>query len=181
MLRVLAGEISPEEGAVRVGGDELATLDTRARLESGVGVVFQEAHVCPDLTVAENMMLGRLPSSAGAVSWRTTNARATEVLRAARIPLDPRRRVRSISQDAKHLTEVARVLARDCRVLAFDETPASLTSDYVEIVFDVIRRSREHGAAVIFISHRLHEVFDICDTITVLRDGEVRDTLAADK
>ena len=179
LLRVLAGELSPDEGSVSVGGQVLPTLDARARLESGVGVVFQEAHVCPELTVAENMLLGRLPANGGAVSWKVANQTARRVLDAARIPLDPGKRVRSISQDAQHLTEVARVLARDCRVIAFDETTASLTSDYVEIVFDVIRRSRAEGAAVVFISHRLHEVFEICDTITVLRDGEVRGTVDA--
>jgi ABC-type sugar transport system ATPase subunit len=179
LLRVLAGEISPDEGDVVVGGETLPTLDARARLESGVGVVFQEAHVCPELTVAENMLLGRLPSNGGAVSWKAAYRSAQAVLDEASIPLDPRRRVRSISQDAQHLTEVARVLARDCRVIAFDETTASLTSDYVEIVFDVIRRRRAQGVAVVFISHRLHEVFEICDTITVLRDGEVRGTREA--
>jgi ABC-type sugar transport system ATPase subunit len=179
LLRVLAGEISPDEGEVSVNGDMLPVLDARARLEGGVGVVFQEAHVCPELTVAENMLLGRLPTHAGAISWQAAYERASRVLRDAHIPLDPRRRVRSISQDAQHLTEVARVLARECHVIAFDETTASLTSDYVELVFDVIRRRREQGAAVIFISHRLHEVFEICDTITVLRDGEVRGTVAA--
>ncbi len=177
LLRVLAGELSPDEGSVSVGGQLLPTLDARARLESGVGVVFQEAHVCPELTVAENMLLGRLPTNGGAVSWKATHARAQGVLTDANIPLDPRKQVRSIAQDAQHLTEVARVLARECRVVAFDETTASLTSDYVQIVFDVIRRRRAEGAAIVFISHRLHEVFEICDTITVLRDGEVRGTV----
>ena len=179
LLRVLAGALPPDEGSVRVAGEELAVLDARARLEAGVGVVFQEANVCPELTVAENMLLGQLPTNAGAVSWPAAYARAAAVLREARIPLDPRRRVRSISQDAQHLTEVARVLARSCRVIAFDETTASLTSDYVEIVFDVIRRLRADGAAVVFISHRLHEVLEVCDSVTVLRDGEVRGTVDA--
>jgi ABC-type sugar transport system ATPase subunit len=125
------------------------------------------------------MLLGRLPANGGAVSWKGVHEQAQRVLREANIPLDPRKRVRSISQDAQHLTEVARVLALDCRVIAFDETTASLTRDYVEIVFEVIRRSRAEGAAVVFISHRLHEVFEICDTITVLRDGEVRGTVDA--
>jgi ABC-type sugar transport system ATPase subunit len=177
LLRVLAGELSPDDGSVSVDGQVLPTLDARARLEAGVGVVFQEANVCPELTVAENMMLGRLPANGGAVSWKATHERAGRVLREARIPLNPRSRVRSISQDAQHLTEVARVLARDCRVIAFDETTASLTADYVEIVFDLIRRCCADGAAVVFISHRLHEVLEICDTVTVLRDGEGRGTV----
>ncbi len=177
LLRILAGELSPDDGSVSVDGQVLPTLDARARLEAGVGVVFQEANVCPELTVAENMLLGRLPANGGGVSWKATHQHAGRVLREARIPLNPRSRVRSISQDAQHLTEVARVLARDCRVIAFDETTASLTADYVEIVFDLIRRRCAEGAAVVFISHRLHEVLEICDTVTVLRDGEGRGTL----
>jgi ABC-type sugar transport system ATPase subunit len=179
LLRILAGEVPPDEGEVRVNGELLPTLDANARLEAGVGVVFQEAHVCPELSVAENMMLGRLPTTRGRISWGRVTRSAQRILDDARLPLDARRRVRSISQDAQHLTEVARVLARDCQVIAFDETTASLTQDYVKIVFDIIRRRRREGGAIVFISHRLHEVFEICDSITVLRDGQVRGLLDA--
>jgi ABC-type sugar transport system ATPase subunit len=178
LLRILAGELPADAGTVRVDGLELADADPTARLGSGVGVVFQEARVAPELTVAENMFLGRLPTRRGAIDWSDVNRRAQAVLDRAAFPLRASTRVRSISQDARHLTEVARVDARDCRVLAFDETTASLTADHVARIFDLIRRRREDGAAIVFISHRLNEVFAICDSITVLRDGRVTGTLA---
>jgi ABC-type sugar transport system ATPase subunit len=177
LLRILAGEIAPDAGTVVVGGEELDMLDATARLDNGVGVVFQEAHVAPELSVAENMFLGRLPSSHGFVRWRAVRERSRAVLDEARFPLDPRKPIRSISQDAQHLTEVARVEARRCQILAFDETTASLTSDHVERIFALIRRRRAEGAAIVFISHRLAEIFEICDSITVLRDGQVRGTV----
>jgi ABC-type sugar transport system ATPase subunit len=176
LMRILAGMIAPDEGSVVVDGVPLADVDATARLDSGVGVVFQDALICPELTVAENMYLGRLPGRGPFFSRSRTLAKAEGVLRANGLPLAPERRVRSVSQDAQHLTEVARVLARDARVLVFDETTASLTMDHVERLYRIIRRTRERGAAVVFITHRLHEAFELCDTITVLRDGHVTGT-----
>jgi ribose transport system ATP-binding protein len=176
LLRILAAELAPDAGTVRVAGQALGRLDATARLAAGVGVVSQEAQVCPDLSVGENMFLGRLPAARGIVRWRAVRERSRAVLAGARLPLDPRTPIRSISQDAQHLTEVARVEARRCRVLAFDETTASLMRDHVERVFELIQDRRAEGAAIVFISHRLREVFEICDSITVLRDGEVTGT-----
>lgn len=179
LIRVLAGEIAPDSGDLRVGDERLDDLDATGRLTAGVGVVFQEAKICPDLTVAENLYLGRLPRRRGVVHWRQVQREAQAVLDEAGFPLRANQRVRQISQDAQHLTEVARVLARGARVLAFDETTASLTADHVERIFDVIRRRSAAGAAVVFVSHRLHEVREICDRITVLRDGQVTGTVDA--
>ena len=167
--------------AVRVGGQELATLDARARLDErrrrrlpgGARLPGADRRREHDARAAA---VARPARSRG----EERHARAARVLRAARHPARPAPARAQHLAGRQHLTEVARVLARDCRVLAFDETTASLTSDYVDIVFDVIRRARASRAPrSIFISHRLHEVFEICDTITVLRDGEVRGTLDA--
>lgn len=176
LLRVLGGEVKPDSGVVRVAGEEVPALDRAARLATGVGVVFQEPPVCPDLSVAENVMLGRLLGSV-IVRWGETKRAAATVLRSAGFPLPAAARVRTLSQDARHLVDVARIEARNCHVLAFDETTASLTADYVTSLFELIRRRRDEGAAVIFISHRLDEVMEICDSITVLRDGEVTGTV----
>jgi ABC-type sugar transport system ATPase subunit len=176
LMRILAGVIAPDEGSVSVGGTPLADLDATARLREGVGVVFQEAQVCPDLTVGENMLLGRIPARRGVIRWRTVHGLAQSVLDQAGLPLDSSARVRSISQDAQHLTEVARVIANDCRILVFDETTASLTIDHVDRLFRLIRRKRDEGCAVVFITHRLHEAFELCDSVTVLRDGQVTAT-----
>lgn len=173
LMRILAGSIPADAGSISIDGVSLGDLDAAARLDSGVGVVFQEASVCPELTVAENMFLGRLPTSGPFVDFRRTYSEASQILNESTFPLGPKQRVRSISQDAQHLTEVARVLARRSRVLVFDETTASLTIDHVERLYRVIRAARSEGAAIVFITHRLHEAFELCDSITVLRDGNV--------
>jgi ABC-type sugar transport system ATPase subunit len=175
LVRVLGGEVQPDSGVVRIAGDEIHALNRAERLAAGVGVVFQEPHVCPELSVAENVLLGRLPGGF-IVRWGKTRRAAAMALRTAGFPLSPRARVRSLGQDAQHVVDVGRIEARDCRVLAFDETTASLTADYVSVLFDLVRRRRDQGAAVIFVSHRLREVLEVCDTVTVLRDGAVTGT-----
>jgi ABC-type sugar transport system ATPase subunit len=176
LMRILAGSIPPDEGSVVIDGVSLADMDATARLDAGVGVVFQEALICPELTVAENMLMGRLPGRRPWVDRAEMMETARRVLEDADLPLDPGQRVRSISQDAQHLTEVARVLARGSRVLVFDETTASLTVDHVERLYRIIRATADRGSAVVFITHRLHEAFELCDTVTVLRDGQVTGT-----
>lgn len=176
LMRILAGSIPPDEGTVVVDGSPLGDVDAAARLAAGVGVVFQEALIYPELTVAENMMMGRLPGRGIWVSRAGMIESARRILEDADLPLDPAQRVSSISQDAQHLTEVARVLARESRVLVFDETTASLTVDHVERLYRIIRATAARGSAVIFITHRLHEAFELCETVTVLRDGEVSGT-----
>jgi ABC-type sugar transport system ATPase subunit len=184
LMRILAGDEVPDAGQVTVDGVDLPHGDLPARLEAGVGVVFQEANVCPDLEVAENLFLGACPTTAGLIRWSRVRAEAGVVLQQAGIPLRPTVRVRSLSQDDRHLTDVARLLARRPGVLVLDETTASLTEDYVRRLFRIVRSARERGTSVVFISHRLDEVFELCDRVAVLRDGEmvaVRDAAATDE
>lgn len=176
LMRILAGSIPPDSGTVKVNGVSLADVDATARLAAGVGVVFQETLICPDLTVAENMLLGQLPPRGPFVSHKQMVTVASQVIEDHDLHIAAEQRVRSISQDAQHLTEVARVLARNARVFVFDETTASLTVDHVARLFRIIETVSQHGAAVVFITHRLHEAFELSDTVTVLRDGAVTGT-----
>lgn len=171
-MKILSGEVAPDQGQVLVNGVSMPSLDPTARLVAGVGVVMQDPQLCDELTVAENLSLGRL-GTRGLVRWREVHQRAERVLREARIDIDPYARVAELSQDEKHMVEVGRVLAWDCKVIGFDETTASLTEDYVEQLFVIMRDIQARGGAQVFISHRLTEVMTICDSVTVLRDGEV--------
>ncbi|CAM3471857.1 sugar ABC transporter ATP-binding protein [Nocardioides dubius] len=170
-MKVVSGQVIPDLGEVRVAGEALAAGSAHDRLTAGVGVVMQDPMLCEELTVAENLALGRVGRN-GLVSWRRVNQQAAEVLERAGLDLDPLAIVADLSQDDRHMVEVARVLAWDCKVIGFDETTASLTEDYVERLFGVMRDLRTRGAAQIFISHRIPEILTICDTVTVLRDGE---------
>jgi rhamnose transport system ATP-binding protein len=170
-MKVLSGQVVPDQGGVSVAGAVLKPGSAHDRLIAGVGVVMQDPMLCEDLSVAENLALGRV-GQRGLVSWRRLHAQAEQVLTRAGLDLDPAARICDLSQDDRHMVEVARVLAWDCQVIGFDETTASLTEDYVEKLFSVMRGLRERGAAQVFISHRIPEVLAICDTVTVLRDGQ---------
>lgn len=176
-MKVISGEIAPDEGTVTVDGVALPNLDPTARLTAGVGVVMQDPHLCPELTVAENLYLGRLQRRFRPIDWKQVNADAQRVLDGAGIPIDAHKKVIELSQDERHMVEVARVLAFGCKVVGFDETTASLTEDHVAKLFSVMRTLKDQGASQVFISHRLPEVLEICDTVTVLRDGELIGTI----
>ena len=181
LMKCLAGTVMPDAGSVHYQGQELAAGDVHVRVRSGVGVVFQEPTICPDLEVAENVMLGHLPSRFGVISWRRARAAAQSAVEESGLSLPIGTKLSSLSQDEAHLTDVVRLLARSCRLLVFDETTASLTSDYVERLFALIEAARARGISCIFISHRLNEVVRICDRVVVLRDGRlVADTPTAD-
>lgn len=177
-MKVISGQVVPERGEVRVHGVPLAPGNAHARLTAGVGVVMQDPMLCEAMTVAENLALGRV-GRRGLVSWRRLERQAREVLERAGLDIDPLARVGDLSQDDRHMVEVARVLAWDCKVIGFDETTASLTEDYVQRLFDVMGSLRDSGAAQVFISHRIPEVLAICDTVTVLRDGQFVATVRA--
>jgi ABC-type sugar transport system ATPase subunit len=173
LIRVLAGEVAQDSGTVHVNELQLRPRDVRSRQLAAVGVVGQSAEVCTDMTVADNMFLAeRRRAALRGLSTRRVVASAQTILDEWGIELDARTRVGDLSQDRKHLVEVARVLAQDAKIVAFDETTASLTEDHVQRLFTVIRRMRERGAAIVFVTHRLAEVFEVCDSVTVLRDGE---------
>ncbi|NLA34232.1 MAG: sugar ABC transporter ATP-binding protein [Actinobacteria bacterium] len=179
-MKVISGEIAPDEGSVTVDGVALPNLDPTARLTAGVGVVMQDPHLCLELTVAENLYLGRLQRRFRAINWKQVTADAQRVLDEAGIPIDARKKVVDLSQDERHMVEVARVLAFGCKVVGFDETTASLTEDHVAKLFSVMRTLKAQGASQVFISHRLPEVLEICDTVTVLRDGQLVGTIPTD-
>lgn len=179
-MKTISGEIRPDEGSVTVDGVVLPDMDPTARLAAGVGIVMQDPHLCDELSVAENLFLGRLTKRFRPINWKRLYNDAQQVLDRAGLDIDAKALVSALGQDDRHMVEVARVLAFECRVVGFDETTASLTNDHVEKLFKIMRMLRQDDAAQIFISHRLPEVLEICDTVTVLRDGELIDTVSTD-
>ncbi len=173
LIKVLAGIVTPDHGTVEVDGAPLADGDLAGRVHAGVGVVLQEAQVCPELEVAENISLGRMAPKRRLISWSKVRSDAAKVVRETGLALPIRRKLRTLSQDEAHLTDVVRLIARGCHVLVFDETTASLTADYVGQLFDVIERARAQGTAILIVSHRLNEIFAITTRVVVLRDGHV--------
>ena len=172
LLRILSGQIQPDDGELLLVGREGPFRSASEALRSGVATVSQETTLVPDLSIAENIFLGRrMARRGGIVDWRATRRAARVALERLGLELDPAQPVRQLRPDQAQMVEIARALSLDARVLILDEPTSSLTDDEVEVLFAAVRRLRDGGAAVIFVSHRLHEVFALADRITVLRDG----------
>ena len=172
LLKVLNGQLAPDAGTVEGLGRVAGFKGARDALQSGVATVSQETTLAPDLSIAENILLGhRMPRRAGVIDWRATAARAAETMATLGLELDPRSPVRKLRPDQAQMVEIARALSMNARVLILDEPTSSLTDDAVSLLFDSVRRLCDQGVATVFVSHRLDEIFSICDRVTVLRDG----------
>jgi rhamnose transport system ATP-binding protein len=174
LVRLLAGVQRPDDGRLLVDGAETSFHGPADARDAGVAVIYQEPTLFPDLSVAENVMMGRHPlSSLRRIDRRALHAQVGRLLERLGVRLDPEEPVRGLSIADQQIVEIAKALSFDARVLIMDEPTAALSGQEVERLFGVVRGLRERGAAVLFISHRLDEIFAICDAVTVLRDGEV--------
>jgi rhamnose transport system ATP-binding protein len=178
LVKILAGVYQPDSGTLKVNGQEVALPGPAAAKAAGIAVIYQEPTLFPDLTVAENMFVGRQPHRSA--SWikggRRIDRRAmlqetAAVFKRLGVPLDPARIARGLSIADQQVVEIGKALSLDARVIVMDEPTAALSAAEVERLFEVIRTLKGQGAAVLFISHRLEEVFAICQTVTVMRDG----------
>lgn len=174
IVRMLAGVQRPDEGDVLVDGEVTAFHGPADARDAGVAVIYQEPTLFPDLSVAENVMMGRHPLGSGRrIDFKALHRTVKELLDRLGVKLDPEQPVKGLSIADQQIVEIAKALSFDARVLIMDEPTAALSGHEVERLFNVVRTLKERGAAVLFISHRLDEIFTICDTVTVLRDGEV--------
>jgi rhamnose transport system ATP-binding protein len=176
LVKLLSGAEAPDSGHVEVDGQRMVFRSPRAALAHGIYRVPQEPVLVPDLTVAENVFLGVLPrrsQASGIVSWSAMMRQAGDVFARLDLHLSPRAAAVSLSIAEQQLVECARAIAHDCRAVLFDEPTSPLSPHEVACLFEVIDRLRADGCAVGFISHRLDEVFEISDMLTVLKDGMV--------
>jgi ABC-type sugar transport system ATPase subunit len=174
LLKVISGQVDADGGRVVLGGVQTRFTDASEALAAGIATVSQERTVVPDLSVAENIFLGpRKARSWRGIDWRRTRRRAREVLDRLNCDVDVDARVGSLRPDLQQLVEIARALSTDARVLILDEPTSSLADDEVESLFAAVRRLKGSGVATVFVSHRLKEVFQLVDRVTVLRDGRV--------
>lgn len=172
LVKILAGVHQPDAGTIRLDGETLTIHGPANSRALGIAVVHQEPRLFPDLTVAENVFLGHAPSGRfGAIDWRAMRGAAQALFDELDVHLDAGAAVRGLSMADQQLIEIAKALSVDARVLILDEPTASLSAHEVERLFTIVRQLRDRGVAVLFVSHRLDEVFDLCDWATVFRDG----------
>src|SRR5690606_2832124 len=173
LMKILCGILQPSEGTIRIEGTERQFADYDQAIAAGIGIVFQEFSLIPYLDAVENMFLAReMRGRFGTLDRKAMRARAAQIMRqlAVDVPLDVP--VHRLSVAEQQFVEIAKALSLDARILVLDEPTATLTPSEVEHLFKVMRELRKQGVAIIFISHHLEEIFEICDRITVLRDGE---------
>jgi rhamnose transport system ATP-binding protein len=174
LVKILAGVHLPDTGRLRVYGDEVVLQGPAAARDAGVAIIYQEPIMFPDLTVAENIFIGRQPlRAARRIDVGTMNSKVAESLDRLGVPLDPARIARGLSIAEQQIVEIVKALSLDAKVIVMDEPTAALSAAEVDRLFRVVETLRAAGAAVLFISHRLEEVFTLCQRVTVFRDGRL--------
>ncbi len=178
LVKILSGSLPPDEGRMFIRGQEIQHLTPERAQELGIGMVYQELSLIPSLSVAENIFLGQLPRTRlGVVDWPEMIRLAEQSLADLGVKIDPRLKVRQLGVAEQQLTEIARVLTRQPKILLLDEPTSALSDTERTRLFELVDRLRRRGVGIVYISHRLAEVPLIGNRVTVLRDGHLVGTL----
>jgi rhamnose transport system ATP-binding protein len=177
LIKVMTGFHQPDGGEIFLHGEPVHFNDTRESRQAGIAAIYQELSLFPDLNVAENIFVGRQPvAPGGRIDWRKLYSEAEKLLASLGVHLDLKQKARNLSIAQQQMIEIARAFSINARILIMDEPTSSLTLNEVADLFRLVRRLRDEGTAIIFISHRLEELFELADRVTVLRDGAYVDT-----
>jgi ABC-type sugar transport system ATPase subunit len=173
LIRILGGIEQPLEGTLRLRGESLRLTNSAESQAAGISVVSQEFRLVPQLSIADNIMLGHELRTAGVIRARDTRARVEELLSTLGLDLNPDRLVSSLTTGDQQMVEIARALSRDFEVLIMDEPTAALNRAEIARLHGIVRRLAAQGKTIMYVSHHLDEVFDLCDEVAVLRDGSL--------
>jgi galactofuranose transport system ATP-binding protein len=173
MIKALTGVYTIDAGTITVAGERHEFSSPAESQEAGISTVYQEVNLAPNLTVAENMLLGREPRRFGGINFRAMNRRARATLERLGLDIDPTSVLGEHPIAVQQLVAIARAVDVDARVLILDEPTSSLDSDEVQKLFTVMRTLREHGVAIVFVSHFLDQIYEISDRMTILRNGQL--------
>ena len=176
LIKVLAGAHPPDAGAIRLDGEAVAIANPAEAQRLGIAVIYQEFNLIPTLTVRENIFLGREETAGGFIRQEEEYRSAQALFKRIGVEIDPDIPCRELAVAQQQVVEIAKALSLKARIIVMDEPSATLTPPEVERLFSIIRDLKSHGIGVIYISHRLEEIFSIADRVTVLRDGRHVDT-----
>lgn len=171
LIKVLTGVYSRDAGEMSLGGETLSPQSVGEAQAAGISTVYQEVNLLPNLSVAQNLLLGREPSRFGLTDWRRMNFEARETLKRFRLDIDVTRPLGSFSVAVQQLVAIARGVDQRAKILVLDEPTASLDASEVEVLFDILRDLRAGGLGIVFVTHFLDQVYALSDRITVLRNG----------
>jgi len=182
MLKILAGVHINDGGTIKLGGKDFITGSPKASIEQGIAVIYQEPSLFLDLSLAENVFIGRQPKKGKIIDWKYAQSEASRLFKELGVELDPKRQARGLSIADQQVVEIAKALSMNANIILMDEPTAALSASEVDRLMTVMKSLKAANKAVIFVSHRLDEVFAISDYITVMRDGatvseaDVKDT-----
>ena len=171
LLKILSGNYIPTAGHLQIGGQQMAFANTMEALNAGVAIIYQELHLIPEMTVAENIYLGQLPHRGGIVNRSLLNYEARLQLEHLGLDIDPETPLKYLSIGQWQMVEIAKAVSYHSDVIVFDEPTSSLTEEEVEHLFRIINMLRDRGCGIIYISHKMEEILRISDEVTVMRDG----------
>ena len=176
LMKMLSGAYLVDEGEIILDGETVEFKEPMDSIKKGITVIYQELNTCETLTVAENIFVGNLPTKGGGIAKRVNKKKMVEeskkLLAQLNMDIDPNLPVSQLSIAEKQIIEIAKALSRNTKILVMDEPTAALNDKEVKMLFDITRRIQEMGTGVIFISHRLDEIFEICDHVMIMRDGK---------
>jgi len=181
MLKILAGVHEHDSGTITLGGAPFISGSPQASINQGIAVIYQEPSLFLDLSLAENVFVGRQPKKGFAIDWKEAESHAKTLFKELGVDLDPKRQARGLSIADQQVVEIAKALSMNANIILMDEPTAALSASEVERLMTVMRNLRAANKAVIFVSHRLDEVFAISDFITVMRDGATVSEKSIDK
>ena len=173
LMKIIAGVHTEYDGVMRIDGVPVHHRSARSARDSGIGMVHQELSIVPELSVAENVMLGVQPTRLGVVDWAGMTRRAGEILHTLGIDVDPRLPIGRLPLGLQQLVELARVLSSGARIVILDEPTSALSPPEVAVLFDLLRRVRDSGRSIVFISHFLDDILRVSDSVTVFRNGRM--------
>ena len=171
LLKILGGAYAPSSGTVQIGEQSMVFKSTADSIAHRVAVIHQELHLVPEMSVAENLFLGHLPARFGLIQRGELRRNALALLKGLADEIDPQEKVARLSLGQRQLVEIAKALSRGAHVIAFDEPTSSLSAREIDRLMAIIARLRDEGKVVLYVSHRMEEVFRICNAVTVFKDG----------
>jgi ribose transport system ATP-binding protein len=176
LMKILNGNCKMDSGVILIDGQPVQITNPQKAAEYGISIIFQELNLVDGLSIAENIFAGRLSKKGKLIDWNQLRADAKELLDRIGFKVDPKIEVGKLSIAGKQMVEIAKALSYNARIILMDEPSATLTKSELDTIFDIIRDLKSKGITVIYISHRLEEIFAICDSVSVMRDGFLVDT-----
>lgn len=173
LMKILSGVLTPDKGEIILKGEKMSIRNPAEAYRAGISIVHQELIQIPSMSVAENIYLGRYDTKGGFISFRKLVERTEELMEKLDIYFDPESRLSTYSVAQRQLIEILKALSYDASIIIFDEPTAALTTDESELLYKIIRRLKKEGLSVIFISHRMDDIFAVGDRLLCLKDGEV--------